>query len=98
MVADGQAPIWSVDKRIKDYIKRSWWRHQMEIFSALLVMYAGIFTGHRGIPRTQRPVTRGFDVFFDLRLNEWLSKQSWGWWIETPWRPLLHHSSVAEKA
>ena len=33
---------------------------------------------------TQRPVTRSFDVFFDLRLNKRLSKQSWGWWLETP--------------
>ena len=32
----------------------------------------------------QRPVTRSFDVFFDLRLNKQLSKQSWGWWFETP--------------
>ena len=29
-----------------------------------------------------------FDVFFDLRLNIRLSKQSWGWWFETPSRPL----------
>ena len=28
----------------------------------------------------QRPVTRSFDVFFDLRLNKRLSKQRWGWW------------------
>ena len=41
------------------------------------------FTGSGESP-TQRPVTRSFDVFFDLRLNEWLSKQSWGWWFETP--------------
>ena len=27
----------------------------------------------------QRPVTRSFDVFFDLRLNKRLSKQLWGW-------------------
>ena len=32
----------------------------------------------------QRPVKRSFDVFFDLRLNKRLSKQSWGWWSETP--------------
>ena len=32
-----------------------------------------------------------FDVFFDLRLNKRLSKQSWGWWFETPWRPLWRH-------
>ena len=28
-----------------------------------------------------RPVTRSFDVFFDLRLNKQLSKQWWGWWF-----------------
>ena len=30
---------------------------------------------------SQRPVTRSFDVFFDLSLNERLSKQSGGWWL-----------------
>ena len=37
---------------------------------------------------SQRPVTRSFGVFFDLRLNKRLSKQSWGWWFETPSRCL----------
>ena len=41
----------------------------------------GEFTGH--FP-TQRPVVPSFDVFFDLRPNKRLSKQSWCWWIETP--------------
>ena len=27
----------------------------------------------------QMPVTRNFDVFFGLRPNKLLSKQSWGW-------------------
>ena len=40
-------------------------------------------TGPGDFP-TQRPVTWGFDVFFDLRLNKRLSKQPWGWWFETP--------------
>ena len=31
----------------------------------------------------QRAVMRNFDVFFDLRLNKQLSKQSWRWWFET---------------
>ena len=31
------------------------------------------------------------DVFFDLRLNKRLSKQSWGWWFETLSRPLWRH-------
>ena len=43
----------------------------------------GDFTGHRWIP-AQRPVTRSFDVFFDLRLNKRLSKQSRRRWFETP--------------
>ena len=41
----------------------------------------------------QRPVTRSFDVFFDLRPNERLSKQPWGWWFDTPSRPLWRHSN-----
>ena len=48
------------------------------------------FTGHRWIPRTW-PVTQSFDVFFDLCLNKPLNKQSWGWWFETPSRPLWRH-------
>ena len=43
----------------------------------------GEFTGPGEYP-SQRPVTRSFDVYFDLRLNKRLSKQSWGWWFETP--------------
>ena len=37
------------------------------------------------------PVTRSFDVFFDLRLNKRLSKQSRSWWFETPSCPLWRH-------
>ena len=43
----------------------------------------GEFTGHSEFP-TQRPVTRSFDVFFDLHLNNRLSKQPWGWWFQMP--------------
>ena len=43
----------------------------------------GEFSGPGEFP-TQRPVTRSFDVFFDLCLNKRLSKQPWGWWFETP--------------
>ena len=53
--------------------------------------FVRVFTGHRWIPCTSRPVTRRFDVFFDLRLNKLLSKQSGGWWFETPSRPLWRH-------
>ena len=51
-----------------------WWRHQMETFSALLAFYAGNSPVAGEFP-AQRPVTQSFDVFFDLRLNIWLSKQ-----------------------
>ena len=42
---------------------------------------------------TQRPATQNFDVFFDLRLNKRLSKQSTRRWFETPWRSLWRHSN-----
>ena len=70
--------------------ENTWWRHQMETFSALLALCAGNAPVTGWFP-SQRPVTRNFDVFFDLRLNEWLSKQSWGWWFETPSGSLWRH-------
>ena len=42
----------------------------------------------------QRPVTRSFDVFFDLHLNKRLSEQSWGWWFGTPSHPFWRHYDV----
>ena len=50
----------------------------------------GEFIDHRWIP-SQRPVSRSFDVYFDLRLNKRWSKQSWGWWFETSSRSLWRH-------
>ena len=50
----------------------------------------GEFAGPGEFP-TQRPVTRSFHVFFDLRLNKRLSKQPWGWWFETPSWSLWRH-------
>ena len=47
----------------------TWWRHQMETFSALL----DICAWNSPVPgefHAQRPVTQSFDVFFDLRLNK----------------------------
>ena len=70
----------------------SWWRHQMETFSALLALCAGNSLVIGELP-SQRPVTRSFDVFFDLRLNKRLSKQSWGGWFETPSHSLWRHSN-----
>ena len=67
-----------------------WWRHQMETFSALLAICAGNSPVPGEFP-AQRPVTRSFDVFFDLRLNKRLRKPSCGWWFDTLSRPLWRH-------
>ena len=61
----------------------------METFSALLA----IFVGNAPVPGefpAQRPVTRSFDGFIDLRLNKQMSKQSRGGWFET----LSHHYDI----
>ena len=65
----------------------------METFSALLAICAGNSPVSGEFP-AQRPVTRSFDVFFDLRPNKRLSKPSWGWWFETPSHPLWCDSNV----
>ena len=76
------------------YIKgNSWWRHQMETFSALLAICAGNSPVSGEFP-SQRPVTRSFDIFFDPCLNKRLSKQSWGGWFETLSCPLWRQCNV----
>ena len=77
------------------WLMTTWWRHQMETFSALLAICAGNSPVTGELP-AQRPATRSFDVFFDLRLNIRLSKQWWGWWFETPSRPLWRHCNASE--
>ena len=67
-----------------------WWRYQMETVSEVLHICAGYSPVTGEIP-VRRPVTRTFDVIFNLRLNKRLSKHWWGWRFETPSRPLWHH-------
>ena len=71
----------------------SWWCYQMETFSILLVIYAGNsqFTGE--FP-SQRPVTQSFDVFFDLCLDKWLSKQLRCQCFEMLSCSLWHHCNI----
>ena len=70
------------------YIFVASWRHHMKTFSA--------FTGPfwPGEFPSQRPVTRNFDVLFDLRLNKRVSKQSRRRWFDTPSRSLWCHFYV----
>ena len=71
----------------------SWWRHQMETFSASLALCVGNSPVTGEFP-TQMPVTQSFDVFFDLRPNKRLSEQSWGRWFDTPSHSLWRHCNV----
>ena len=91
-LCDNGIEIWNCEK-ITLFL---WWRHQMEKKSALLVICGGNSPVSGEFP-SQRPVTRSFDVFFDMRLNKRLSKQSIRWWFETPSRPLWHHCNDHEK-
>ena len=61
----------------------TWWRHQMETFSALLALCEGNSPVTGEFP-SQWPVTGSFDVFFDLHPKKRLSKQSRCWWYEKP--------------
>ena len=38
-----------------------------------------------GLCEGNPPVTNGFCVFFDVRLNKRLNRESRYWWFETPW-------------
>ena len=71
----------------------SWWRHQMETLFALLAHCEGNPLVTSGFP-SQRPVTRSFDVFFNLHLDKQLSEQSRRWWFETPSRSLWRQRNV----
>ena len=57
---------------IIDHVIESWWRHEMETLSALLAFCAGNSSATGEFP-SQRPVTQGFDVLFDRRVNKRLS-------------------------
>ena len=80
----------SIDLSLACSTHLTWWLHQMETFSALLAICAGN-SPVTGEFLAQRPVTRSVDVFFDLRVNQRLSKQSWGWYFETLSCPLWRH-------
>ena len=73
--------------------EKSWWRHQIETFSAWLAICTGNSPASGEFP-AQRPVTRSFDAFIDLCLNKRLRKQSWGWWLKTQSRPLWRHCNM----
>ena len=78
---------------VKHFTTTSWWRHQMETFSALLALCAG--THRSPVNSPHKGQWRGSLMgFFHLCLNKRLSKPSSGWWFETPSRSLWRHCNV----
>ena len=58
--------------------QKTWWRHQLETFSALLALCAGNSLVTAGFP-SQRAAVRSFDIFFDQRLNDcWVNDRDVG--------------------
>ena len=74
---DNSAPV-----SLQPQENKQWWRNQMETFPRYWPFVRGI---HRWFP-SQRTVPRSFGVFFALRLNKRLRKQSRRRWFETPSR------------
>ena len=73
---------------------KSWWRHQMETFSALLILCEGNSPITGEFP-SQRPMTRSFDIFSLIcTKTKWLSKPSRPSWFETPSLSLWRHCNV----
>ena len=75
------------------YLLQIGWCHEMETFSRYWPFCAGN-SPVTGEFLSQRPMTRSFNIFFDLRLNNRLSNQSWGWWFETPLRSLWRQCNI----
>ena len=66
------------------------------VTGALLAIFAGNSLVPGKFP-AQRPVTRSFDDFLDLRLNKRLSKQPWSWRFKTPACSLWRHCNGYRK-
>ena len=73
-------PVWYGGLKAHwSYLPYAWWRHQMETFSASMALCAGNSPVTGEFPST-KPVTRSFDIFFDLRPNKfaWVSNREAG--------------------
>ena len=70
------------------------WYHMMTSSNGNIFRATGPFCGNLPVTGqfpSQRPVTRSFEMFFDMRLNKRLSEQSRRWWFETPSSSLWRH-------
>ena len=97
--------VWSITNILQGWLDGTgclaFWQHHIMTSSNGSIFHVQVVLTHcvRNSPVTgdfpsQRPVARSFDVFFDLRLNKRLSKQSRSWRFETPSRSLWRHSNA----
>ena len=71
---------------------QTWWHHQMEPFSMLLAIVQGIhWSPVNSLHKGQWCRALMFPLISSWIMNKQLSKQSWGWWFETPSCSLWHH-------
>ena len=73
----------------------NWWHDDVIKWKHFPRSWPSVTPVTGGFP-SQKPVTRSFEVSFDLRLNKRLSKQSRSQWFETPSRPLWRNSNGCE--
>ena len=77
---------------------QNWW-NMMASSNGNIVRVIGHWAGNSPVTGefpAQRPVPWSFCVFFVLRLNKRLCKQSRCRWFETPSRPLWRHCNVSQ--
>ena len=95
-----------IRRKTKHTTEQSWWQMEPEVIAKVMMKSSNgnifrvtghlcaEFTGYRWFPRTKASDAEIWFFFLDLRLNNLLSKQSWGWWFEKSLRPLWHHCNV----
>ena len=87
----------SIPRRMKHWNGLNMLNLHDDVIKWKIFRVTGPFAGNTSVTGevpAQRPVTWSFDVFFYLRMNKRLGKQSWGWWFETPSRPLWRHCNI----
>ena len=100
--------LWNHVIHLHTNFRFTWWHHQMETFSLHFFGGGGVWgcgvwwgwsvvwvCGGVNSPHKGQSVTGSFDVFFDLCLINWLSKQSRHKWFETPSRSLWLHCDTS---
>ena len=93
-VHSGRSRSWLVHGQYKLVLIMPWYTE--EKFHMLTSSNGNISRVDDEFP-SQRPVTRSFDVFFDLRLNKRSSKQPWEWWLQMLLRPLWRYCNELER-